>query len=47
VRLAEAAGSDQRGTIPAALDSVITVTANQLEPTARLELTKLAQAIAE
>jgi hypothetical protein len=47
VRLAEATGSDQKGTIPAALDSVITVTANQLEPSARLELAKLAQSIAE
>jgi hypothetical protein len=47
VRLAEATGSDQGGMIPASLDSVITVTANQLEQPARLELVKLAQAIAE
>ena len=47
VRLAETTGNDQKGPIQAALDSVIAVTANQLEPSARLELTKLAQAIAE
>ncbi len=47
VRLADATAGDQRPAILSALDSVIAVTANQLEPTARLELSKLAQAIAE
>ena len=47
VRLAESTGSDQRHAIQAALDSVMTVTANQLEQPARLELSKLAQIIAE
>jgi hypothetical protein len=47
IRLAEATGGDLRAPIQAALDSVTAVTANQLEPAARLELSKLAQAIAE
>ncbi|HEX7937558.1 MAG TPA: hypothetical protein VF483_01130 [Gemmatimonadaceae bacterium] len=47
VRLAEATGGGLRGPVCAAFDSVIAVTANQLDVTARLELTKLAQAIAE
>ena len=47
VRLAEATANDPRPAMQATLDSVIAVTANQLEPTARLELSKLAQAIAE
>lgn len=47
VRLAEASAAVQRIAIQAALGSVIAVTANQLEPNARLELSKLAQAIAE
>jgi hypothetical protein len=47
VRLAEATAGDARAPLNQALDSVIAVTANQLEPTARLDLSKLAQAIAE
>lgn len=47
VRLAEATGTDQKTAIQAALDSVMTVTANQLEQAARLELQELAQVIAE
>ena len=47
VRLAEATAGDQRGPICATFDSVIAVTANQLDVTARLELARLAQAIAE
>ena len=47
IRLTEATAGDQRAAVRAALDSVITVTANQLEPSARLELAELAQAIAE
>lgn len=47
VRLAEATAGEPRAPIRAAFDSVIAVTANQLEVTARLELGKLAQAIAE
>jgi hypothetical protein len=46
-RLAEATAGDQAHTIQAALEAVTTVTANHLEPTARLEWSKLAQAIAE
>ena len=47
VRLAEASVAEPRGAVSRALDSVMTVTANQLDPTARLELGKLAQALAE
>ncbi len=47
VHLAESTeGTDRRAT-RAALDYVMTVTANQLDPGARLELGQLAQAIAE
>lgn len=46
VRLAEATAGEDRSAIKAALDSVMTVTANQLDPAARLELSRLAQAIA-
>ena len=45
-RLADATVSDDPTAIKAALDSVMTVTANQLDPGARLELGRLAQAIA-
>lgn len=47
VRLAEATGSDQAHAVQSALDSVTAVTANHLEPTARLEWSRLAQAVAE
>jgi hypothetical protein len=46
-RLAESSFSDDRSAMKAALDSVMTVTANQLDSAARLELQRLAQAIAE
>lgn len=46
-RLADATAGDQAHTIQAALEAVTAVTANHLEPTARLEWSKLAQAIAE
>lgn len=46
-RLAEASCQDDRIAIRAALDSVMAVTASQLDPPARLELGRLAQAIAE
>jgi hypothetical protein len=46
-RLVEATGAEPKTAIQAALDSVIAVTANHLEQAARLELSKLAQAIAE
>jgi uncharacterized protein (DUF2267 family) len=46
-RLAESTGGEDRGAIKAALDSVMTVTANHLDSRARLELGRLAQAIAE
>jgi uncharacterized protein (DUF2267 family) len=46
-RLAETAASEDRKAVKSALDSVITVTANQLDSGARLELGRLAQAIAE
>lgn len=47
VRLADATVPDQPAGMASALDSVMTVTANHLEPAARLELSKLAQALAE
>lgn len=46
VRLADATVPDQPA-LASALDAVMTVTANNLEPAARLELGKLAQALAE
>lgn len=46
VRLAEATGADDARPVAAALDSVIAVTANQLDQGARLELARLAQAVA-
>jgi len=46
IQLAEAAAGSDRGESRAALDSVMTVTANYLDPGARLELGRLAQAIA-
>jgi hypothetical protein len=46
-RLAEASCQDDRGAIRMALDSVMAVTAGHLDPSARLELGRLAQAIAE
>jgi hypothetical protein len=46
IELAEAAAGADRGESRAALDSVMTVTANYLDPGARLELGRLAQAIA-
>jgi hypothetical protein len=46
-RLAESTASDEKGVIKAALDSVMTVTASNLDSGARLELGRLAQAIAE
>jgi hypothetical protein len=45
VRLADATAGEDRNAIKAALDSVMTVTANQLDSGARLELGRLAQAI--
>jgi hypothetical protein len=45
-RLADSSATGDRNAIKAALDSVITVTANQLDQAARLELTRLAQAVA-
>lgn len=44
--LTEAAAAANTGDLRAALDSVMTVTANHLDPSARLELGRLAQAIA-
>jgi hypothetical protein len=46
VRLADASGGADRAVMGAALDSVIAVTANHLDPAARLELARLAQAVA-
>ena len=46
VRLADVTGTERLDGMAVALDSVITVTANQLDPAARLDLTKLAQALA-
>lgn len=46
-RLAESTGMDQAGPMRAALDAVMTVTANQLDAAARLELGRLAQTLAE
>ena len=46
-KLADAAAEGDLLAIRAALDGVMTVTANSLDPGARLELARLAQAIAE
>jgi hypothetical protein len=46
VRLAEATGAEEPDALKAALDAVMTVTANQLDSAARLELGRLAQTIA-
>jgi hypothetical protein len=46
-RLAESTSSGDRSAAKTALDSVMTVTANHLDSAARLELGRLAQAIAE
>ena len=46
-RLAECAAADDRQAIAGALDSVMTITASHLDSAARLELGRLAQAIAE
>jgi hypothetical protein len=47
IRLVESTGLGDRRAIGAAMDYVMTVTANQLDSGARLELGRLAQAIAE
>ena len=47
LRLSDATAGDRAGAVAEALDSVMTVTANLLDPAARLELGKLAQALAE
>jgi hypothetical protein len=44
-KLADSTLSDDPTAIKAALDSVMTITANQLDPGSRLELGRLAQAI--
>jgi len=46
-RLAESSASEDRGSMKAALDTVMTVTANQLDSGARLELGRLVQSIAK
>jgi hypothetical protein len=46
VKLAEATGGDDAQAVAASLDSVIAVTANQLDSGARLELARLAQTVA-
>lgn len=46
-RLAESTATDDAGAMKGPLDSVMAVTANQLDPGPRLELGRLAQAIAE
>lgn len=45
-RLAEASSTRDRGIVRSSLDAVMTVTANQLDQGARLELLRLAQAVA-
>jgi hypothetical protein len=44
-RAAECASDGDKAGVKSALDSVMTVTANQLDPAARLELARLSQAI--
>lgn len=46
LRLADATGGDDTGAVADALESVIAITANQLDQGSRLELARLAQAIA-
>ena len=46
VKLADVTGDERLDGMAVALDSVITITANQLDPAARLDLTKLAQILA-
>ena len=46
VRLADATAGEPPDGMAVALDSVMTITANQLDPAARLDLTKLAQMLA-
>ena len=46
VRLADATAAERLDGMAVALDSVMTITANQLDPAARLDLTKLAQTLA-
>ena len=46
-RLADSAAAPDRDVVKAALDTVMTVTANQLDPAARFELGRLAQTIAK
>ena len=46
-RLAEATATDDRRATKVFLDGVMSVTASHLDPAARLELARLAQAIAE
>lgn len=46
VKLAEATGGNEPQAVAASLDSVIAVTANQLDSGARLELARLAQSAA-
>lgn len=45
MKAAECASEGDKTGVKSALDSVMTVTANQLDPAARLELTRLTQAI--
>lgn len=47
IKLAEATIDSDRGAIMAGLGAVMAITANQLDPGARLELDRLAQAVAE
>jgi hypothetical protein len=44
-RVAECASQGDEPGVKSALDSVMTVTANHLDPAARLELARLSQAI--
>ena len=46
-RLAETAAAEDRKAVKSAFDSVMAVTANQLDSGARFELGRLAQAVAE
>ena len=46
-RLAESSATGDRGSMKTALDTVMTVTANQLDSGARLELGRLVQSIAK
>ena len=46
-KLADTSASAERGAMKAALETVMTVTANQLDSGARLELGRLAQTIAK